>query len=60
LLVAVMRIAGPVKQLRGNPHFLNSVLAFGLLVGPVCVYYFAARQTDEEKERVGVSWGGRR
>lgn len=50
-----MRVAGPVKQLRGNPHFLNSVLAIGLLVGPVCAYYLMAKQPDEEKERLGVS-----
>lgn len=50
-----MRIANPARQMRGNPHFFNAIMAMGLVVGPVCVYYLVAKQPDNEKEHASVS-----
>jgi hypothetical protein len=49
-----MPIAGPIRQLRGNPHFLNVALVTVFCVVPVMVYYFNAKQSDSEKEQLSV------
>jgi len=49
-----MRIANPARQMKGNPHFLNSIMAIGVVVLPVCLYYVVAKQPEEQKEMVSV------